>query len=382
MTMKILKNKKGMGLPMVLGITIFIIGLSATLMSYIVFQSKLVDFDIDESESYHNAVSSVSSALNYMSQHPDMTDLEIASLANYLDLSIEKNENGLYIITSMIDETNQVVSYMTGSTLETDIDDVIFDYDGTEETFELSPVITSETLLSDYMPEYIVDSMNLSDVPDDLNTYDDVMDYMETLADDGTIDEVSTSDLEDMKTAIVSENTYVEGDIELDRNQDLIVSDGSILFIDGDLELNRDTLVYGNIVINGDVEIDNNDIEIVATLYIQGDLIISNNLTLGTADRPTFIFVTGNVEIKNNISGYAYIVAETVTLGNNVDIIGGIYTHEEFDYGENVYIEENLSLDISKLYDYAVPTQITVETDDPDGSSDDSDIVFTYPKLK
>ncbi len=380
--MNILKNKKGMGLPMVLGITVFVIGLSATLMSYIIFQARIVEYDIDESEVYHNAVSNVSSALNYMSRNPDMTEAEILSLANYLNLTIEQNENGLYVITSSLDETNEVVSYMTGSTQNTDIDDVIFDYDGQEETFELSPVITSETLLSDYMPTYVINSMDLQDAPDDLNSYDDVMNYMEELADQGVIHEVSSSSLENMNTAIVSEDTYVQGEVEIDRNQDLIVSDDSILFIDGNLKLDRDSLVYGNIVINGDVEIERNDIQIVATLYIQGDLVISNNLELGTIDRPTFIFVTGDVKISNNVSGYAYIVADNVIMGNNVNIIGGIYTHQAFDYGNNVYIEDNFTLDISKLYDFAVPNQITIESDDPDNPSTDSDVVFTYPKLK
>jgi hypothetical protein len=377
--MKILRNKKGMGLPMVLGITVFVIGLSATLMSYIVFQSRIVEFDIDESEVYHNAVSNVSTALNYMSKNPDMTEADILSLANYLNLTIEKNENGLYIISSTIDETNQVVSYMTGSTLETDIDDVIFDYDGQEETFELSEIVTSETLLSDYLPSYVINNMGLTDIPENFDTYDDIMDYMEDLADDDIINEVKSKDLEKMNTALVTENTYIDDDVDLKRNRDLIVSDGSILFINGDLDLDRDSLIYGNIVVNGDVEIDKNDINIVATLYINGDLEISNNLTLGTIDRPTFIFVTGDVEIKNNISGYAYIIADDVEIGNNVNIIGGIYTHDDFEYGNNVYIQENITLDISKLYNFAVPTQVRVDSDEPDDS--DSEIVFTYPKL-
>ena len=315
-----------------------------------------------------------------MSRNPDMTEAEILSLANYLNLTSEQNENGLYVITSSIDETNEVVSYMTGSTQNTYIDDVIFDYDGQEETFELSEIVTSETLLSDYLPSYVINTMGISDIPEDFETYDDIMDYMEDLADDNIIDEIDSKDLEKMKTAIVSENTYIDDDIELKRNRDLIVSDGSILFINGDLNLDRDSLIYGNIVINGDVEIEKNDIEIVATLYINGDLEISNNLILGTVDRPTFIFVTGDVEIKNNVSGYAYIIADDIEMGNNVNIIGGVYTHDDFEYGNNVYIEENTVFDISKLYDFAVPTQIRVDSDESDDS--DSEFVFTYPKLK
>ena len=378
--MKILMNKKGMGLPMVLGITVFIIGLSATLMSYIVFQARLVEYDIEESENYFNAVSNVSSALNYMSQNPNMVEDEIISLANYLNITIEKNENGLYIITSSIDENNEVVSYMTGSTLNTDIDEVIFDYNGTEDAFDLSPVVTSEILLSDYMPSYVIQTLGLEDVPENMNSYDDVMSYMEDLADQDFIANISSSDLEKMKTAFITETTYVSSDVELDRDQDLIVSSGNILFIDGNLNMDRDTLLYGNIIINGDVGIDNNDTEIIATLYINGDLVINNNLTLGTIDRPTFIFVTGDVTIKNNISGYAYIIADAIEIGNNVGIIGGIYTHDEFEHGNNVYIQENLYLDISKLYDFAVPSQIRVPSED-DGSSDDSDYIITYPKL-
>ena len=377
--MNIFKNKKGMGLPMVLGITVFVIGLSATLMSYIIFQARLVEFDINESEEYHNAVSNVNFALDYLSENPDLSGTTLDDFANYLNLTIE-NENGLFIITSMIDETNQVVSYLSVSSTQTDIDDIIFDFDGTEESFDLSEIITSETLLSDYLPDYIIDSMGLTDVPEDMTSYDDIMDYMGTLADDGYIDEVTTTELASMNTAIVTEDTYVNADLDLNKNQDLIVSNDSILFIDGDLSLERDALVSGNIVVNGDMNIDENDIELIATLYIQGNLTISNNLDLGTADRPTFIFVSGTVEIKNIINGYAYIIADRIILGNNVNITGGVYAHTELIYGNNVYINENPDLDLSTLYGFAVPTQITTASDDPDGSTD-SDPIYTYPKL-
>ena len=50
--MKILKNKQGIGLPMVLGIIVFVIGITASMMSYIVFQSKIVEIDIKQTEDY------------------------------------------------------------------------------------------------------------------------------------------------------------------------------------------------------------------------------------------------------------------------------------------------------------------------------------------
>ena len=56
--MSIIKNKKGIGIPTVLGIVTFVIATVATLLTVAVNQSKLIDRSIESTEAYANAVQS------------------------------------------------------------------------------------------------------------------------------------------------------------------------------------------------------------------------------------------------------------------------------------------------------------------------------------
>lgn len=424
--MKILRNKKGMGLPMVLGITVFVIGLSATLMSYIVFQSRIVEFDIDESEAYHNSVSNVSAAINIMANNQDMTEQEILELGEYLNVDIELTDSDIYIITSMIDESNQVISYMTKSTVQTTIDEVLFDFDGQEDSFELSPLITPKSMLSEFIPDFVSEVLDLTIEEEDINDFEDLMDYLEDLPDNLNIPEISNRDIERYNTPIITQDTYVDDDIEIDRKHTLIIEDSSMLFIDGELELDKqssliirnnsivyidddlkidelsdiyiedgsilfvnekleidkNSTVYGNIFVNDDAKIEKNT-SFEGTLYVRRDLTIEENVQLGSSNRPSFIFVEDDIEIEKNVSGYAYIMGEDIEIEKNVSIIGGVYAHDDLDLEDRrkISIQNYEFQNISKLFDYAIPNQLSVISGDGGENSDESDFVFTYPKL-
>lgn len=422
--MRIFKDKKGMGLPMVLGITVFVIGLSATLMSYIVFQSRIVEFDIEETETYQNSVSNVNAALNFMAKNQDMTEQEILSLATYLNITIEINQNNLYIITSMIDDSNQIVSYMSTSSTQTSVDEIIFDFDGQEETFELSQLVTPELFLSDFMPEFITDVLDLPMNQSGINSFEDIMNYLENLPDEMNIQEISEKVIERASTPKVTDDTYIDDDVDLNKNKTFIVENGSMLFIDGDLDLDKnsnmiikdqsiiyiddelkiaqnselnievgsmlfvnddfevdkDSKIYGNVIVNGDAKIEK-DTLFEGTLYVKGDLTIESNVQLGSELRPVFIFVDGDINIKKDTNGYAYIMGDDINIEKDVLIIGGVYAHGDLDISDkNIIIIDNDELDLSKLFDYAVPNQIKVPSEG-DGSSSDSDFIITYPKL-
>lgn len=420
--MKTLMNKKGMGLPMVLGITVFIIGLSATLMSYIVFQSRIVDIDIDETEIYQNSVSNVNAALNIMARNQDMYEVDgwIQSLENRLNVTIEE-KNNTFIITSMIDESNRVISYMSTSSSQASINDILFNDNGQEIDFTL---ITPQLLLTDFIPTFITEILGLSVDQDDIKNFDDLMDYLDDLPEDMDIQEISQSTLERAKTPKITEDSYVDDDVKLDKDKTFIIENGSMLFIDGDLELEKDSAmiikdqsiiyvddqfkiaqnselnievgsmlfvnddfeidkdskIYGNVIVNGDAKIEKDTI-FEGTIYVNGDLTIESDVQLGTSSRPTFIFVDGDINIKKDTHGYAYIMGDDINIEKDVTIIGGVYAHGELKIDDKgIIIQEGDELDLLKLFDYAVPSQISVPSEDGD-SSGDSDYIITYPKL-
>jgi hypothetical protein len=132
--------------------------------------------------------------------------------------------------------------------------------------------------------------------------------------------------------------------------------------------------------VNGDAKLDK-DITFKGTLYVNGDLTIENDVQLGDEDRPVFIFVEGDINIKKDVRGYAYIMGHDINIEKDVHITGGVYAHDDLDIDDKgIIIQEGDELDLSKLFDYAVPSQIRVPSED-DGSSDDSDPIITYPKL-
>jgi len=142
----------------------------------------------------------------------------------------------------------------------------------------------------------------------------------------------------------------------------------------------QNSKIKGNIIVNGYVKLDK-DIIFEGTLYVYGDLTIENNVQLDNEDRLVFIFVEGDIDIKKEISGYAYIMGNNINVEKGVHITGGVYAHYDLEIDDkDIIIQEGNGLDLSKLFDYAVPSQIKIPSED-NGSSDDSDYIITYPKL-
>jgi len=391
--MKLLKNKKGMGLPMVLGITVFVIGLSATLMSYIIFQSKMVELDISQTEDYQNSVSDVSAALNIIAREQNLDPTFLAELESYFDKTINNYNDQVFMISSTVNANDQVISYLTGSVQEVSTFETIFSQTGTENDFILSPLVTPTNMLSTYLADYIDNTFSWIEPETGFTSFDEIMNYVEDLSMQGVFQYKTPNDLENQWQPTAWWHWYVDGDVEIETGikrennevRNLTVKDGQILFINGDLTMNAGSTIDGNVVLNGNLKIigkGNSEQGIEGTIYVNGNVEIDKNLRLGTQEDPSFIFAEGNIMLSNQVSGYGYFLSDSFE-GNqgNIDITGGVYVSDGALLPPGG-ISENTSFTNENLYDYVIPEVITV---DPDDLTDPGEITttfkFTFPKL-
>ncbi|HRX44596.1 MAG TPA: hypothetical protein P5091_01015, partial [Acholeplasmataceae bacterium] len=140
--MHILKSKKGIGLPIVLAIVAFVLGTTATFLSYVYFQSNLSDIQIEESENYANAVADVQGALYLIARDQSLDPSYLLSIEELMNVDIETYGENLYTISSrLLVNSRPVQSYLTGAVTSVNTYDTIFQYTGDEPTFTLSPMI-------------------------------------------------------------------------------------------------------------------------------------------------------------------------------------------------------------------------------------------------
>ncbi len=383
--MNLFKNKKAMGLPMVLGIIVFVIGTTASLLTFIIFQSNLVEIDIKQTEDYQNAVSSVNAALQIIAREQNLDPEFLDGLETYFNLSIDAQDNGVYLITSLINTNDQVISYMSGTTGSGTITDQIFGtITGDEDNFELSPLITPTSMLVAYLPDYLNQSFPWLNLDSDYQSFDQVMDFIEDLARSGSgFQEQNANYLENAWQPTAWWHTYIDDDIKIKNEKrqpakNLTVRDGQILFINGDLELDDDGIIYGNVVVNGDVKISKGG-GIVGTLYASGDVVIEKNATFGTVDRPTFVFAEGDIQIDKNATGYVYFLSDDFDGDHSsIKITGGVYAMDDADIPSRG-IAENTNFNSDLLYEFAIPT--IIETEDGGSGSSTTSFKYTFPKL-
>lgn len=386
--MNLIKNKKAMGLPMVLGIIIFVIGTTTALMSFIMFQSSLVEIDIAQTEEYQNAVTSVNAAVQIIAREENLDPEFLSNLETYFNIDISAYNESVYTITSMVNTSNQVISYMTGSAGNSNVVDSLFDYTGSETGFELSPLITPTTMISTFLPDYISQSFPWITPETGFTSFQEIMDYVESLAlDNDGFQYREPDELEDQWNPTAWWNWYVDGDVEIkagskksgNKIRNLTVKDDQVLFINGNLTMNAGSTIYGNVVINGDLIINDKGGSIQSvqgTIYVNGDVEIEGNLLLGTTEHPTFIFAEDDITI-DKADGVGYFLCDVFDSKNNSNITGGVYVTERADLPTGG-IATNTSIDESMLFEYAIP--ITIETETPEQGTGTT-FVFTYPKL-
>ncbi|MFW5889270.1 MAG: hypothetical protein ACOCUD_02695 [Bacillota bacterium] len=373
----LIKNKKAMSLPAMLGLVIFLIGSVLALLSYMVFQANLIQKNIEYSEEYVNTVTDISAVQAIIARDEITDDTEINNLATYFNLNIETPSTGIYRFSRDLNSVDRTITgYLAPETTIINTYEEIFTYTGTEADFELSPLINATTMLAEYSREYLPEQFSGITLDGDFSTFQGIVDYYRSLTNDYYRLE-NPNYIENQANPTINDYIFIDGDVNL-NNQDLTIADEYTLVIDGNLTTNNNCNITGNIIISGYLDIrgkNRQERNIIGTFYVDGDINIAMDTNIGSSSRPSFMITNGNVYLKNKITIYGYFIANDFSgqQGNNF-ITGGVYTIEEPQVNEN-NLEPNTTLTSEDLEDYAVTTTIIVE-------SETGETTFTYTEPK
>jgi hypothetical protein len=382
--MNILKSKRGIGLPVVLAIVAFVLGTTATFLSYVYFQSNLSDIQIEESETYANAVADVRGALYLIAREESLDPAFLLEIEELMNVDIEIYGENLYTISSReLVNSRSVQSYLTGSVTSINTYDSIFQYTGEEPTFELSPLITPSNLAASYLPQYIEENFSWITPETTFTDFQSVVSYIRSLAlAQNGFNYYLPSALTTQWNPTAWWHWYIDGNVNIPKNKSLTVPDGRLLVIDGNLVMNENSTLTGNIIVNGNVTIKgkgNSTQHLHATLYINGKLTTANKTYLSQdPERPTFVFAEGDISLGNNNDGYGYFISDNFSAKQgNINLTGGVYTVYESNIQKE--IDENTVFTAENLFDLAIPETIAVEaTEEGEG---ETGFIFTTPKL-
>ena len=374
----LLTSKKGMSLPAMLAIVLFLMASVLGLLSFVVFQANLTDKNIEFSQEYTNAITDIKTVQHIIARDKITDPAEIDTLAAYLGVNVETVGDSVYRFSKDLEAVNRTVDgYLAPKTEIVSTYEEIFAYQGNEEDFELSPLVNATTLLDAYLNEYIPETFPDATMDGDFSTFQGSMDYLYGLTPDYYTLK-APGDIENQVNPDVFGYWYVDGNVTL-NNQDLTVADGHLLVIDGNLETNGNAHTIGNFVINGDLIIDGRprqDRQIIGTFYVNGDVEITRDTIIGSPERPAFIFANGSVSLGNNVTVYGYIISDSFTGQQGANFIqGGVYTHGDAKLPRDFQPGENLSQE--NLDDYAVTSTIIVETQE----QGETTFTYTNPRL-
>ncbi len=367
-------NNKGMSLPSMMAIIFFLIGSVLALLSLSYNRAFLVEKNIKTSEEYVNSVSKIKAIQSIIARDQLTEEVEIAALASYFNIEYNLPNDAVYRFYQELGEVDRVVSgYLATSTTVVNIYDEVFIYTGTENNFDLSPMINATSLLSEFSQEYISDTFPSLTINGDFSSFDLIVDYYRSLTNDYYQLE-QPSYITNQVNPTINNHIFIDGDVFL-NNKNLTIADGYVLVIDGNLYTDNNVNITGNIIINGSFIIDGKNKQnrqFTGTFYVNGDVEVARNTTIGTQNRPSFLIVNGDVTLENNITIYGYVIANYYQgqQGQNY-VTGGIYTFDESSQINENNLTANPDITTEDLEAYAVTTTIIVE-------SSSGELTFTY----
>lgn len=377
--MKIIKHKKGSALPTVIAITTLLLGAAATLMITAVEQAQLVEKNIVNTEKYNNAIYRVDASMQIimreLSADPDyLKDLNnILAIETYLGVTITPSESyTLYSVSQAYTDTRLINSYLstTGEVVlpEEEQDDLenfilIQDPDQTEEVaFD-----SVSTLLEIYVENHNINPVETS------SSNDSISDLVYDIWIGDSFTTVSSSNSY-RDGGLIEDHFVFTGNFTLNQNEILTIKEGYILFIKGDLIVREGAKIYGNVVVSGNAIFRYKRDTVTTfegTLYADGDINIDNEMILGTAIRPSFMFAGEDVTAERTLSGYGYFICDEFTADDG-SITGGVIANQ-IDLNSLTIDSFNLMTIYDKFFAYALPLALQ-------GGSD-GDFVYTSPKI-
>ncbi len=374
-------NKKGLGLPTVLGIAAFVLAIGATLLTYAVAQANLVKMSFERTEAYANAVQAVDATAKIIVRDENLDPTYLSNLETYMGVTIETYSDTVYTISSMVTSSRNVTSYITGSASDADTYDLIFRNTGTETNFILDPMITPGSLISAYFPTYMTQNFPSISVNETFTDIQSVVTYVKTLAQaNNGYQTYFASSLENQPNPTVGLHYYIDGNVEIPADKNLTITNDYLLVIDGDLTMNGNSTITGNVIVNGRFIFDDGRKtiqHIYATIYASDDVSIADGTSLGTISRPSFIFTEKDVTLGKSITGYGYFMSVNFASSQrSTTITGGVYATGKLALKNDVI--PNNSLDPDLFYSYAIPSVVGAA----EGSSGGvTSFKFTTPQL-
>ncbi len=383
--MEVLSKKSGIGLPAVLAIIIFIISSTAIVITSVYGTSVAVEGDYKANQEYVNAQNVIDVAANIIIRDEDLSPSFLSDLSDYMDVNISIYNDNIYLISKELSNGQIVSSYIseaTDSVTTYNLNDTLFGDTGIENDYEHNVLIEPAVILSSYLEDFMPDAFPSLGYNETFNDFDSIFTYFEDLADDGeTYISVTPNTLRNMSNPTVGGHWFVDGDLTINDNDDLIIPDGYVLFVNGNLEMGTYSLLEGIVVVNGRVKFDTGNRsygELEATVYCSGDFIAEKTLYLGSWLRPSFVFADGKIDLNRYVYGYGYFYsAERFEVNRNrtsIDIIGGAYSPDTVNLSSSE-ISINSYLD-DDLYDFGVPNIISIIED----SGGSSNYIYTFPK--
>jgi len=368
--MKLIKNKKGIGIPTLLLIVTFLLGTGASLLTLSYQQSSIVERNIQNTEAYSRAVYNVDATLRVMVRelNKDNSFLNnadnISFLEDYFEVDIERYPSTAFIwtVSARVSDSKSVKSFLSANTGvgSSGVDSTdLLSYFGAEST-SLSDV--AGTLLGDFL---------------DLGDEDDVKKIIRNITRNKIFLQVTQSQLN--SEGCIDYDAYFSGNLTIHAGNTLCMAEGRILVITNNLTMQPNSNLYGNVVVNNNVTFKSTTTShsiLQGTMYVGNHFDSETRMTFGTAERPTFIFSQNGNTLEKSGTGYAYFVAPSFTLKGSssvVSIYGGVYASNISNQGTLTIEPFDLSTIYHKFKAYALPTY--------DSMTSSGDYTYTSPQI-
>lgn len=380
---KKLHDKRGMGLPTVLGVVMFTTATAVTLFSVTYAQNLRVQTDITKTNEYFDAVNAVKAASKIIRDHAEMTPSTFTSSMEVVITEIHNTDWGAelaisydpttYVVTinhpvttllngvtsylspttavtgslpTAPDEVGDLTSYLsptidpaTGEPDLTNIADVVQESFTAQYADELG--ITGVDLETTTLVELYVQSLAIENGYTNLDpsTTDDIEDVIDWVIDTGDIAANPFSTVKSGNEVVIMDDTYVNRDFTVNGSGEVLLEDGDTMFIDGDVTFSGGSDIEGGgtFIVSEDLKI-NGDSDVEASFFIEGDVTINGGSSL-IIPIGSFMYIDGDL----TVSGGSYIegtiiVTDDVSFSGTVTApttmyIGGDFTGSNVNFG-------------------------------------------------
>ena len=377
--MKLIKSKKGIGIPYVIGIVTFVLALTTTLFSVSINQNIMVRKSEQNIEEYTNGVQSLLRATdmiydnkNLLDSSTNITDLNnfIVYLETQFSIDITHLDTlGYLILNYTLENGNNITNYINYSISSTpSLSD--FMNQELEEIAEKNPPVDKKYV--EIPPDtYLTASVSF------YNTFVTSKEVTETAIDFSNIVNNAKKSQTSHLFAVNPKNaTNIPN-----RTENILIANGSmslgsiadfrfdqILIVDGNLSISGSFNLLGTVIVNGSVVIAK-DAVLSGTIYAL-DVSTNKALALGTSTDPLFVFTDTFVfENGRDSSNYSlYIFANIIYLSSSGnEITGGFFSPYPIQNSKKSTITiDTVPLSSENLVDYGLPLTIFPEnSEDP-----------------